>query len=219
MSENKIAAIFDMDGTLADTIESIRSAINMTMEHYGFPRHSYEEVRLAIGNGARKLIYRLVPESVASDDARVSEILDYYNARYAETFTEADHCYPGVGEAVRELAARGVKIAILSNKPDVFVRGIAKLLFEDGIVAIAQGQTELPIKPDPAAPLDIARRLGVEPGNCFFVGDSDVDILTAKNAGMTSVGCSWGYRGRAALEAAGADFVVDDAEELLSVIG
>lgn len=212
------AIIFDLDGTLADTIGSIRTAVNMAMRHYGFHEHDYEAVRRAIGNGARMLIRRLVPADVAADESRVTEILNYYNACYAETYTEADTCYDGMKNAVLELHRRGYKLAVLSNKPDVYTVALTEILFPEGVMTIAQGQLDsVPTKPDPTAPLDIAARLGVTADECAFVGDSEVDILTAKNAKMYSVGCSWGYRPREVLSETGADVIIDEPTQILDI--
>lgn len=211
------AVIFDLDGTLADTIGSIREAINLTMRHYGWREHSYDEVRLAIGSGARKLIERLIPPSDAADAGRVTEVVDYYNSQYDTTYRMADRCYDGMHEAVCSLARRGFAVAILSNKPDVYVRALAELLFEPGVISHAQGQTSLPVKPDPAAPLSIAALLNAAPEQCAFVGDSEVDILTARNAGMLSVGCAWGYRGEVVLRDAGADIIINTPGELTGI--
>lgn len=212
------AIIFDLDGTLADTIGSIRTAVNMAMRHYGFHEHDYEAVRRAIGNGARMLIRRLVPSDVAADESRVTEILNYYNACYAETYTEADTCYEGMKNAVLELHRRGYKLAVLSNKPDVYTVALTKILFPEGVMTIAQGQLDsVPTKPDPTAPLDIAARMGVTADECAFVGDSEVDILTAKNAKMYSVGCAWGYRPREVLVETGADIIIDRPTQILDI--
>ena len=212
------AIIFDLDGTLADTIGSIRTAVNIAMRHYGFHEHDYEAVRRAIGNGARMLIRRLVPSDVAADESRVTEILNYYNACYAETYTEADTCYKGMKNAVLELHRRGYKLAVLSNKPDVYTVALTKILFPEGVMTIAQGQLDsVPTKPDPTAPLDIAARLGVTADECAFVGDSEVDILTAKNAKMYSVGCAWGYRPREVLVETGANIIIDRPTQILDI--
>jgi phosphoglycolate phosphatase len=122
-----------------------------------------------------------------------------------------------MSEALHTLHEKGYAIAVLSNKQDAYVKKIVGLLFPDGIVVHAQGQTDLPIKPDPTVPLMIARALGFSPEETIFIGDSDVDIITGKNAGMRTVGCAWGYRGRENLVAAGADHVIDHASELLDL--
>lgn len=209
------ALIYDLDGTLADTLPSLCDAINMTMDHYAAPHRTCEDVRLALGNGARMLVKRLLPIRLAEDEDKVTEALSYYNARYAETYTAADRCYDGMKEAVLELSRRGYKPAVLSNKPDVYTVALGKILFPEGVFAIIQGQIEgLPAKPDPTVPLNIAARLGVAPGECAFIGDSEVDIRTARAAGMMSVGCAWGYRGADVLRAEGADQVICHPSEL-----
>lgn len=211
------ALIFDLDGTLADTLPSLCQAINMTMDHYGAPLRTCEDVRLAIGNGARMLVKRLLPDALANHEDKVTEALLYYNARYAETYTAAD-CYDGIQDAVTALCHRGYTSAVLSNKPDKYTVALCRILFPENTFALTQGQQEgVPTKPDPTAPLSIAARLGVKPEECAFIGDSEVDIRTAKNAGMMSVGCAWGYRSADDLRAEGADAVIDTPDQLLTL--
>lgn len=212
------ALIYDLDGTLADTLPSLCQAVNMAMDHYSAPHRTCEDVRIAIGNGARMLVKRLLPAHLAEDEDKVTEALNYYNACYAKTYTAADHCYDGMKNAVMELCRRGYASAVLSNKPDKYTVALCNILFPDNTFAVTQGQKEgVPTKPDPTAPLDIAARMGFRPEECAFIGDSEVDIRTAKNAGMTSVGCAWGYRGADALREAGADIVIDSPHQLLTL--
>lgn len=211
------ALIFDLDGTLADTIESIRAAVNNTMRHFGFPEKSYLDVREGIGGGTHNLICAILPADRVGEQKLTAEVLNYYNAEYSKTFLMADRCYPGMYESVMTLIERGYLVAILSNKPDRFVRELAVLLFPEGGISFAAGQAGLPLKPDPTSALMVAKQLNTAPDECVFIGDSDVDILTAKNAGMRSVGCSWGYRGADVLRASGADIIIDRPEELLSL--
>lgn len=211
------ALIYDLDGTLADTLPSLCQAINMTMDHYGAPLRTCEDVRLAIGNGARMLVKRLLPDALANHEDKVTEALLYYNARYAETYTAAD-CYDGIQDAVTALCHRGYTSAVLSNKPDRYTVALCRILFPENTFALTRGQQEgVPTKPDPTAPLSIAARLGVKPEECAFIGDSEVDIRTAKNAGMMSVGCAWGYRSADDLRAEGADAVIDTPDQLLTL--
>ena len=216
MSKIKLL-IFDLDGTIADTIWSIREGVNMTLESYGMPTRSYDEIRMAIGNGARELIRRSVPEENACDTELVDKVFYDYNKNYGLTYTHIDGCYEGMREAMRTLKSRGYTLAVLSNKQDLYVKKIVELLFTDGIVSFAMGQTELPKKPDPTVPLMIARDLGFAPEQTAFIGDSEVDVLTGINAKMMTVGCAWGYRGREVLEDAGADIVIDRASELENI--
>ncbi len=209
-------AIFDLDGTLADSIYSIRDAVNMAMDKYGLPRRDYEQIRTAIGNGARELIRLSIPEDKRCDAEFVARVFHDYDRLYALTYDKVEGCYDGMFEAVHALRDSGCTVAVLSNKQDEYVKKIVDLLFPDGTVSFAAGQTELPKKPDPTVPLMIADMFGAAPCECAFIGDSDVDVRTGKNAGMMTVACTWGYRPREVL--ADADFLVDSAEELLSVL-
>ena len=212
------ALIYDLDGTLADTLPALCAAVNMTMDHYSAPHRTCEDVRLAIGNGARMLVKRLLPDELSADEDKVTEALSYYNACYGKTYTDTDRCYDGMREAVLELCRRGYASAVLSNKPDRYTVALCDTLFPEGTFAVTQGQQEgVPTKPDPTAPLDIAARLGVRAEECAFIGDSEVDIRTAQNAGMMSVGCAWGYRGAEALAEAGAHIVIDSPPQLLTI--
>ena len=211
------AIIFDLDGTLADTIGAIRDGINQTMCAYSYPQRTYEDVRRAIGNGARLLVQRCMPEPDASNGQQVSRVLATYDMAYARTYLNTRECYEGIVETVKELYRRGYRLAVLSNKQDVYTTGLVAQLFPDGEFEVVMGQTDLPTKPNPTVPHLIAHQLCVAPDECAMIGDSDVDIVTARNAGMMGVGCSWGYRGRNMLLAAGAPQVVDTPTELLDL--
>ena len=211
--------LFDLDGTIADTIESIRHAVNITMEHYGYPARSYLDVKAAIGNGAKLLIKRSMPDPDADDDEKVSTALSFYNEAYRNTYMEVGGCYDGMHDTLKELKARGYTIAILSNKQDEYVKLISSQIIEEGIVSMSVGQLEgYPTKPDPTVPLLMASELGFAPSDCVFIGDSDVDIKTAKNSGMVGVGCSWGYRAGEILASLGAEYVIDSPRELLDIL-
>lgn len=209
--------IFDLDGTIADTLYSIMEAVNMCMEHYGFPQKSYSEVRAAVGNGAKMLIMNTIPETEAQNAERAEEIYKYFKGCYDLTHAHIDGCYDGMKEAMLELHARGYTLAVLSNKPDAYVKNIISTLFDKEIIPIAMGETDLPRKPDPTAPHYIAKALGFEASECAFVGDSEVDIRTAQNAGMTSVAVSWGFREREALLSCAPDHIIDVPEKLLEI--
>lgn len=209
--------IFDLDGTLADTLPSIQHAMELAMEHYGFKIPTLAETEAALGSGARQLLKNLVPADVAKDEAKIDEFLAYYNEMYSKTYMEVEHCYEGMAESVAELKKRGYTIAVLSNKQDNYVVDLCKKLIEDGVISIARGQTELPTKPDPIVPHMIMNELGFKPSETVFIGDSDVDILTAVNAGFESVSCSWGFRRRPQLEALNPDHIIDRPVELLDI--
>ncbi len=210
--------IFDLDGTIADTIEAIANGLNLTMRNYGFPTHETEAVRVMVGNGARNLVRQACPKGTFDDNEDFfEEVYLNYCDMYAITHLDTKECYAGMGEAMRALKARGFTLAVLSNKQDPFTKGIVAQLFGDDTIAFVQGQTDMPLKPDPTVPIWIASSLGFEPYETAFVGDSDVDIKTAKNSGMTSVAVSWGYRDREKLSELCPDFLVDTPSELKEI--
>lgn len=209
--------IFDLDGTIADTLYSIMDAVNMCMEHYGFPLRSYSEVRAAVGDGAKLLIMRSIPEEVATDTVRAEEIYTYFKSCYGTTYGRIDGCYEGMREAMLELCSRGYTLAVLSNKPDAYVKDIISTLFDSQTVSVAMGETELPRKPDPTAALYIAKKLGFSADECAFIGDGEADVKTAQNAGFASVSVSWGFRDREVLAQYKPDIIIDHPSKLLEI--
>lgn len=206
--------IFDLDGTVADTISAIRQGVNLTMEQLGYPTHTDADIRRFINHGARELIRKSLPEDVGTDPVRVDEALDVYQGMYERTYKNTNFCYDGMVDAMTALAQQ-YKLAILSNKQDRMVKGLAAQLLPAGVVQIAQGQVEgVPVKPDPTAVWELCRKMGVAPTECAFVGDSDVDMMTATRAGCLPVGVTWGYRGEEVLLAAGAVVLVRQPAEL-----
>ncbi len=207
--------IFDLDGTIADTIYGIRDGVNLVMDKYGLPRCDYEQVRKAIGNGSRELLRLSIPEDRRADSAFVDAVHADYDKLYEKTYVNLDGCYPYMSDALHTLHSRGYVLTVLSNKQDFYVKKIIERLFPDGIISFAAGQTKLPKKPDATVPLMIAKMFGAVPRECAFIGDSEVDVATAKNAGMYSVACAWGYRPREAL--IGADKIIEHAAELTEI--
>ena len=216
IENQKKLLIFDLDGTISDTLPSIAEAVNLCARHFGYPEKSESEVRLAVGNGVGVLLEKTMPKSVFDDENMLKEVKEYFAACYEQTQSRLNSCYEGMYEALHELYDHGFILAVLSNKPDKLVQMIIKNIFPDGIIAMSLGQTELPKKPDPTVPLLIAEKFSVSLDNTYFIGDSEVDVLTAKNAGMTSVAVSWGFRDRSVLEDAMPDALIDTREELLS---
>ena len=207
--------IFDLDGTIADTLPTIAEAVNLCTSHFGYPQKSMEEVRLAVGNGVGVLLKNTMPESELLKPEQNEKIKEYFALCYEQTQSKVDKAYDGMAEAMRELYRRGYILAVLSNKPDKLVKMIVNNIFPDGIISVSMGQTELPKKPDPTVPLLIAENFGVSPNDTYFIGDSEVDVITGKNAGMVSVAVSWGLRERRVLEEAEPDVIIDTREELL----
>ncbi len=212
------AIIFDLDGTIADTIPAIQHALNITLERFGFTETNYERVRASLGSGTRALIEGVLPRDKAKNEKLVTEVVIDYEKSYMQTYLDTDKTYDGFYEAVETLKARGYLLAVLTNKSDCYVKPmIDKLLPKDSISVCIGRKDGIPRKPDPSVPLMIADYLGVSPAECAFVGDSDVDYLTGKNSGMTSVSVLWGYRSKEELLNVGATLFVDHPSELLDI--
>ncbi len=215
----KQAVIFDMDGTVADTLRSIAGFGNAALTAHGFPAVPVERYKQLVGNGRDLLIRRMLAESgrpfTETDYAAVGGT---YDALYAEDPAKLVAPYPGIPELLRALRARGVKTAVLSNKPDDMTQAIAALLFP-GCFDAVQGQIAgVPKKPDPTAALALCAFLGARPETTLYVGDSGVDMQTGKNAGFETVGVLWGFRGEAELKENGAVHLVRSAAEILDII-
>lgn len=209
------ACIFDLDGTLANTLESIAYFGNGTLRAFGLPSIEPERYKLLVGNGADTLMKRMLREV----DARLSEpdflaFRKEYDRRYESEPMKLVVPYPGLPELLRELKERGLRLGVLSNKPDNMTRYIAGELY-GGLLDEARGQREgVPKKPDPAAVLDLSACLGASPDEVLYVGDSGVDMETGSNAGMDPCGVLWGFRDREELLSHGAKYLAADASEL-----
>ncbi len=217
--------IFDLDGTLADTMDDLKTAVNSTLTILGYETRPKFELLNFINNGSREFVRRSLPTAVQTEDFIVDSALSIYKDEYEKCFCDKTRAYAGINEVVSELKEQGYRLGVLSNKPDRFVKTIINNLFGKETFDIVLGQTDLPHKPDPAAALFVAKELGVKPHKCIFVGDSDVDIKTAKNAGMRSIGVAWGYRNVDLLTETGANFIAqspaeikEHAKELVSII-
>ena len=206
--------IFDLDGTLADTIEDIGWSVNRMLEGRGFPTLERKDHLANINNGAFKLIQRAIPEKYRGDEEFVRSCLKEYESHYSTHYDVETYAYPDVGRVLRSFAYSGYRLAVLSNKQDAYVKNIVKKLFPDIPFVAICGQSELPTKPNPTSALIIAEKMGLVPDEIAFIGDSQVDVTTAKNSGMIPVAVSWGYRSVSELLDEGAEFVVNDAEEL-----
>ena len=217
--KNKKAIIFDFDGTLSDTVSAIAEAANLTLVRLGYEEKTLIEVQNAIGNGATNMIRRLLPNSVSNDTKYIERARRLYDEMYELTYLHTVDTYEGIMSVLAELSEnKKMKIAVFSNKQDPYVKGLCKQLFPKDLISCALGQTELPIKPDPAGVFKILETLGVAPEECIFVGDSEVDYHTAKNAGIDFIGVTWGYAGRDRLIACGSRNLADKAGEILDFI-
>jgi len=210
------AAVFDLDGTLLDTLDDLAAATNHALASQGLPGRTTDEVRHAVGNGIRRLVERVVPKGSPQDviDATFAE----FNAYYATHCNDRTAPYPGVRQMVDELRAAHVSCAVISNKADYAVQELMELHF-DGWFDLAQGQLAgVALKPAPDSLLAVLARLGVDVEDAVYVGDSEVDVATAANAGCDCIGCAWGFRGEGALLAAGATRVAQTPADVASMV-
>ncbi|MDE7162775.1 MAG: HAD family hydrolase [Clostridia bacterium] len=206
------AVIFDLDGTLLDSLNDILFILNNTLEHFGLPQITREQAKNYIGNGARELV-RL---AIGSENAhRLDEILAYYKKEYALSDNKLASLYDGEEAALCAFKERGVKIAILTNKPHAAAMRANGIFFKKFGFDLILGQTDgIALKPAPDAVYKIVEELRVKKEECLFVGDGETDVETAKNAGMDCVSVLWGYRTKEQLEAAGATRFAENFKKL-----
>lgn len=209
------ACIFDLDGTLANTLASIAYFGNGTLEKFGFRTLPTESYKQLVGNGADVLMKRMLAEVGAElSESEFKQFRAEYDRRYESEPMQLVTAYPGLPELLRELKTEGFLLGVLSNKPDNMTRFIANELYGD-LLDTAHGQREgVPKKPDPTALLATAAELGLSPAEILYVGDSGVDMQTGVNAGMDTCGVLWGFRDKTELISHGAMYLVGTAEEL-----
>ena len=205
--------IFDLDGTLVNSIDDLADAANAALIENGFPARSIDEIRQFVGNGAAELLRRALPDGEYNAET-AAKMRTGFDAAYRKGFAVKTKPYKGIPELLDELKHRGVLLAVASNKPDEFTKAIVSHFFGDMFDAV-QGQTDtIPKKPDPTVALEIMRKLNIPKEFTAFAGDSDVDIHTAANSGVVSIGCSWGFRSVETLREAGADFIINNPSEM-----
>jgi phosphoglycolate phosphatase len=212
------AIIFDLDGTLLDTLDDIANAANHVLAAQGFPTHPSPHYREFIGDGVVKLMLRALPKT-HQDEATVQACVGAYVQEYERTWNALTKPYLGVPEMLDALVLRGLKLAVLSNKPDQFTqRCVTELLAKWTFDVVLGATDQFPRKPDPASAIETARRLGVLPAECLYVGDSGVDMQTARAAQMRPVGALWGFRGKEELLRDGAQHLIDRPSEVLELL-
>lgn len=209
--------IFDLDGTLIDTVADLSDAVNAALSVFGFPIRSYEEVVSFVGNGTLKLIERALPDDKHDDKELASAVHEAFTNHYSGHYADKSAVYDGIPEVLSSLKSRGIKLAVLSNKPDRFTKALIGMFFPNVFDTVLGSGENTPRKPDPTGELGIIRSFGLMLDECLHVGDSDTDIKTAHNAGVKAVGCTWGFRPKSTLEEAGADWIADKPEDMIKI--
>ena len=210
------AILFDLDGTLINSLEDIADAMNHTLSTFDLPTHPYESYKHFIGKGLKNLVKSCVPPTVRDNPETIDRCLQTMVAHYRQNLTNKTCLYPGIAELLDTLTEKGIKMAILSNKADALTQQIcAKLLHQWSFEVIMGATDDFPRKPNPEAALFIAKKMQIAPGNILYIGDSNVDMQTARAAGMFPVGVTWGFRTREELEEAGARVVIEGVMELM----
>ncbi len=210
------AVIFDLDGTLLNTLDDLAASTNAALRQFGYPERTVEEVRRFVGNGVRLLMVRALPQG--EETPRFEEILAYFRQHYAAHCREATAPYPGIPALLARLRERGVRVAVVSNKFDAAVKDLCHAYF-GGEVEVAVGESPaVAKKPAPDAVLAAMRELGVSPADTVYVGDSEVDVETARRSGLPCISVLWGFRDRAELVAHGATHFAPDTAALAALL-
>ena len=212
----KQAVIFDLDGTLLNTLGDLRAATNHALEVRGLAPRSMDEIRRFVGNGIRLLICRAMPEGTS--DAEIDAALDDFKAYYAAHIHDRTVPYDGIPQLLTALRKRGIKVAVLSNKIDSASQELIGYFFPGKTDVVFGEHVGVPRKPDPTSCRMVMQQLGVQPEQVLYVGDSGTDMQTAKNAGLYAVGVTWGFRSREVLTENGADVLVDHPEQILRIV-
>lgn len=208
--------IFDLDGTLINSLYDLADSMNYALEKNGLPVHDREKYRFMVGSGISVLADRAMNAGTGGCDDIKEKVLSDFNSYYRTHYAVHTKPYKGIPELLYGLRQQNIAAAILSNKPDEFTQKIAYSLFPDYSFACVWGKKDgFPRKPDPASADAIISSLGIKKNECLYIGDSDVDIQTAKNAGLRSVGVSWGFRPVSELEQAGADAIANRPSDIL----
>ena len=210
--------IFDLDGTLVNSIFDLADSVNFVLEKRGYPVHNTDEYYRFVGNGTLKLIERALPESERTKEI-ITEVHSEFAKLYEKNCLNKTRPYDGISQLLAEIEKRGIMTAVASNKTDVFAKEIVATLFKEHTFSVVLGKLkDVAPKPDPAIVKMIMSETAAQDEATLYVGDSDVDVLTAKNSGLVMAGCEWGFRGRDELIKAGADYICRKPCDVLEVI-
>ena len=213
------AVLFDLDGTLLDTLQDLAHSMNIVLQRFGFASHPLEAYKYFVGDGMATLVRRTLPEPQRNQEATVAACLASMIETYREHWMEQTRPYPGIPELLDQLSAKNLKLSVLSNKPDDFTRMMVERLLPRWHFEWVFGERpNVARKPDPGGALEIARRSGVPPEAFAYLGDTATDMITANAAGMYAVGVLWGFRPAGELTANGADTLISKPAELLELL-
>ena len=213
------AAVFDLDGTVLDTVSSIAYFCNEAMKKFGIEPESVENYKYHAGNGAKLLVHRALSAKNADTEENFNRVFPFYMESYDKNPAYKTEHFKGLPEVLKKMKEKGIALGIVSNKPESTVREVLPEFFPDGFFKYVYGSLgKMPLKPDPTAVLHIMENENAKPDEVLYVGDSGVDMKTGKNAGVFTIGVSWGFRPREELVENGADVVIDKPEELLNFI-
>lgn len=204
--------IFDLDGTLLDTLDDLKDSVNYALGRQGYPLRNKEEIRMFVGNGIRLLMERAVPENIGAEkfEECFKDFCDYYKLHMEDKTAP----YNNINEMLSNIKQAGFKTAIVTNKADFAAQDLCKRMFGENIDLIVGSVDERPNKPAPDGVFYALEKLNSSTETAVFVGDADTDILTAKNAGLVSIGVLWGFRDREVIEKEGADYIVENVNAL-----
>jgi haloacid dehalogenase superfamily, subfamily IA, variant 1 with third motif having Dx(3-4)D or Dx(3-4)E len=211
------ACVFDLDGTLLDSLRDIAESTNYALSQNGYHQCEIEQYRLFVGDGLETLLRRALGDNCTSEAVRI--LRNDFNFYYGSHYSDFTVPYPGMPELLHSLLKHDIKLAVLSNKPDLFVSGLMHELYPDINFTIIQGKIEkYPHKPDPSSLKNILRELEVASDEVLYIGDTNTDIYTAHNAHLKAVGVTWGFRERSELLDAGADYIANSPEDILKLV-
>lgn len=211
------AAIFDLDGTLLDTLDDLADSMNAALEQLGLPIHPVASYRTFVGEGVQLLISRTMPEALREDQALVQQATEIYRSVYAERWHAKSKPYPGILDLVQELRGLGIPLGVLSNKPDHFTQLCCQHFFPAGTFRTIFGQREhVNRKPDPAGAMEICQLWNLPAGEIAYVGDTATDMQTGRGAGMETFGVAWGFRPVNELQQNGAHHILEAPDQLLA---
>lgn len=213
------AVLFDLDGTLLDTLEDLADSVNVVLKEHSFPVHKVDAYRYFVGDGFENLALRSLPESARENDAFLRECVSKMRAEYSARWKDKTRLYDGIPELLDSLSARGVRTAILSNKPHpAVIQVVDYFLGKWRFDAVLGARPGVPNKPDPGAALDVCRALGSPPESFLYLGDTNTDMITAVSAGMFAVGVLWGFRTEEELLDSGARALIRHPLETMDLL-